>query len=96
MQAQQLDKTAISISQDSMTAYLRLPEPLQGQKYLLEDIRSVIESAGVKVGIDEQAIQQMIDYGIYNRTMAVASGQAPQNGTDGYYEYKFQIGRAHV
>ncbi len=90
MQAQQLDKTAISISQDSMTAYLRLPEPLQGQNYQLEDVKAVLESAGVKVGIDEEAIKKMLDYGIYNRTMAVATGKAPQNGIDGYYEYKFQ------
>ncbi len=90
MQTLQLDKTAISISQDSMTAYLRLPEPLKGQRYQPEDVLAALDSAGVKAGIDAEAILKMIDYGIYNRTMTVASGRAPQNGTDGYYEYKFQ------
>lgn len=90
MQTLQLDKTAIAISQDSMTAFLRLPEPLGGQQYSLEEIQAALADSGVKCGIDQKAILQMIQGRVYNNSVAVASGQAPKDGTDGYYEFKFR------
>ncbi len=90
MQALQLDRKAITFSRDAMTAYLRLPEPLGGQKYRLEDVQAALAASGVKSGIDQGEIQNMIRAGIYDRPIAVASGKAPQDGVDGYYEYKFQ------
>lgn len=47
-------------------------------------------SSGIRRGIDQNVIQQMVQGAVYDRTVAVASGQEPQNGTDGYYEYKFR------
>ena len=90
MQTQQLDKTAVTFSRDAMIAYLRLPEPLGGQTYRLEDVQAALSAGGVKSGIDQKEILNMIRSGIYNRPIAIASGKAPQEGKDGYYEYKFQ------
>ncbi len=90
MQTIQLDRKAVTISQDSMTAYLCLPKPLDGQKYSLEDVQTVLADSGIRRGIDQNVIQQMVQGAVYDRTVAVASGQEPQNGTDGYYEYKFR------
>lgn len=90
MQTLQLDKSAISISHDAMTAYLRLPEPLAGQKYRLEEVQAALVAGGIKNGIDQQELLNMINNGIYNHSVAIASGKAPQDGIDGYYEYRFQ------
>lgn len=90
MQTLQLDRTAISFSHDGMTAYLRLPEPMQGQKYRLEDVQAALTASGVKSGIDQEAIRGMVRDGIYGRPVVVATGKAPQDGKDGYFEYMFQ------
>ncbi len=90
MQTLQLDKRAVMISQDFMTAYLCLPKPLDGLKYTLEDVQAVLEDCGVKRGIDQEMIKKMVQGGIYERSVAIATGEEPKNGTDGYYEYKFQ------
>lgn len=90
MQTVQLDRRAVMISQDFMTAYLCLPKPLDGLKYSLEEVQGVLEDSGVKRGIDKDMIQKMVRDGIYDRSVAVAVGEEPKNGIDGYYEYKFQ------
>lgn len=90
MQTLQLDRTAISYSPDGMTAYLRLPEPAAGVKYSLEDVEAALVAGGVKQGIDQRAILNMIRSRIYDRSVAVATGKAPQDGIDGYFEYMFQ------
>ena len=79
MQTLQLDRTAISYSPDGMTAYLRLPEPEAGVKYSLEDVQAALSAGGVKKGIDQKAILNMIRSRIYDRSVAVATGKAPQD-----------------
>ena len=37
-----------------MIAYLRLPEPLGGQTYRLEDVQAALSAGGVKSGIDQK------------------------------------------
>ncbi len=90
MQTQQLDRTAVSFSPDGMTAYVRLPEPFDGQKYRLEDVQAALSASGVKTGIDKNAILGMIQGGVYGRSVPVASGKPPKDGIDGYFEYMFQ------
>lgn len=90
MQTLALDQSAIAISQDGMTAYLRLPEPLEGQQYQIEDIVALLEKSGVKVGIDQKAIATVLRNRRYNEAVAVANGKIPKDGIDGFFEYKFQ------
>lgn len=90
MQTQQLDRTAISFSPDGMTAYLRLPEPLDGLKYRLEDVQAALSASGVKAGVDQKAIIGMIQDRVYGRAVPVASGKPQKDGKDGYFEYMFQ------
>lgn len=90
MQTLQLDRTAVSFSHDGMTAYLRLPEPLGGQKYRLEDVQAALAASGVKNGVDKEELLSMVNDGIYNRSVAVATGKVPQDGKDGYFEYLFK------
>ena len=90
MQNHSLENIAVTFSQDSMTAYLRLPEPLEGQIYQVDEIRNVLIANGVKYGIDDAAIQKLLDHENYNRNVEVAFGKPAKDGVPGYYEYFFQ------
>ncbi len=89
MQMPEFDKTAITISHNSMSAFLRLPEPLGGQEYSLENIRQALADSGVTAGINVDVIQNMIQGHIYEQTVSVANGREPKPGVDGFYDFKF-------
>ena len=51
----------VRISQDSMEAYLTLQPPEAGEGYTLSELVRYIRTQRVTNGIDEAAIQEMID-----------------------------------
>lgn len=55
----------VRISQDSMEAYLTLQPPEAGEGYTLSELVRYIRTQRVTNGIDEAAIQEMIDGGVY-------------------------------
>ena len=57
----------VRISQDSMEAYLTLQPPEAGEGYTLSELVRYIRTQRVTNGIDEAAIQEMIDGGVYMR-----------------------------
>lgn len=57
----------VRISQDSMEAYLTLQPPENGEGYTLSELVRYIRTQRVTNGIDEAAIQEMIDGGVYMR-----------------------------
>ena len=68
----------VRISQDSMEAYLTLQPPENGEGYTLSELVRYIRTQRVTNGIDEAAIQEMIDGGVYMRCMyckRTATGQ---------------------
>lgn len=89
MQTNSLENIAVKFSQDSMTAFLRLPEPLEGQSYQADEIMGVLKSQGVVYGIEEGAIHNLLIQGNYDKDVEVAFGKPAQDGTQGYYEYFF-------
>ena len=54
----------VRISQDSMEAYLTLQPPEAGEGYTLSELVRYIRTQRVTNGIDEAAIQEMIDGGV--------------------------------
>ena len=64
----------VRISQDSMEAYLTLQPPEAGEGYTLSELVRYIRTQRVTNGIDEAAIQEMIDGGVYMRERT-ATGQ---------------------
>lgn len=79
----------VRISQDSMEAYLTLQPPDTGEGYTLSELVRYIRTQRVTNGIDEAAIQEMIDGGVYMRDVCIAKGQPPVNAENGRYELHF-------
>ena len=78
----------IRVSHDNMKAYLYLPGSMMDD-YTVTDVHEALKRSGVSYGILEGAIQDAIDARMMEREVLVAQGNMPQDGVDGYYEYKF-------
>ena len=80
----------VRISYDEMEAYLLLPEPLE-DAYELSNIMSIVEAAGVKIGVDQEKIASMVEEKYYNRECLIARGIPAAQGVDGYFDFKFDV-----
>ncbi len=85
------DATAsVQISSDEMKAYLIMTPPkLGGFDLELDEIRNILKSNGVVVGIKEDTLNRIIDYPIYNEPILIAEGIKPKNGKDAEIHYNF-------
>lgn len=79
----------VRISGDTMNAYVYLTDPGEGFSYSIRDIVTLLNNNGVTMGIDEDAIDYLLDNQLYYREVKVAMGEPACDGTDGYYEYRF-------
>lgn len=87
------DSTAtVQISQDEMKAYIIITPPKPGGFDLdIEEIKSILHSNQVIVGIREDILKKIFDYPIYNEPILVAEGKKPENGKDAVIHYNFNI-----
>lgn len=83
-----LKKPQIRISDNDMRAFLYMPIPTEGS-YTEADIQRVLHEEGIVYGIQEEKIQEALKKEQYNCEILIAEGMQPQDGVDGYYEYKF-------
>lgn len=90
MAASTQNEPKVRLSRDNMKAYLFLPTP-ELESYSFNYIMAVLQSNGISYGIKEDKIKQMLEQQIYNQEVLVAEGQTPEDGVDGYYEYKFDM-----
>lgn len=81
----------VRISYDDMEAYLVLPQPDWGENYKFNDVMSVVQISGVKIGVDKEKIKAMIEEQYYDRECLIAKGVPAIEGIDGYFEYKFDV-----
>jgi len=81
--------TYVKISGDQMEAMVYLTDPGEGKSYSKREIEALLSNYGVVMGIDEKAIDYVIENEIYYREVKVAEGIKPIDGTDGYYNYNF-------
>ena len=79
----------VRISYDEMEAYLTLPEPVMEEPYELSDVFGAIEAAGVKIGLDKEKVEAMVNENYYERECVIARGIPVEEGHDGYFDYKF-------
>ena len=79
----------VRISSDNMEAYLMLPVPENGEPYSMSTIRAALEQKQVNFGLLEDVLKDMQERQLYNQEKLVARGVPATNGTDGYYDYKF-------
>ncbi len=80
----------VIVSEDGMTADIVVnPEPEEKLTEAL--IQTTLNLEGVQAGIDTDAIQQLLQEKIFDKQVRVATGKAPVDGKDGYYEYFFDV-----
>lgn len=72
---------------DEMSAKLRLTMEDNGHEFSLGELVSWLKSNGVKAGIMEDALQQMIDSSLYGIYYEVAKGKFPTRGQDGRFVF---------
>lgn len=80
----------VRLSRDNMKAYLFLPRP-ELENHDLNYILAVLQTNGISYGLDESKVSQMVEQHIYDQEVLIAEGQVPEDGVDGYYEYKFDV-----
>ena len=83
--------TYVRIADDKMQAWLYLAHRPGGELYTQEDILRLLVENGVLYGIDKSFLVAVVKKQIYNREIQIAKAAEPKEGTDGYYEYTFDI-----
>lgn len=84
------ENSYVRISDDAMTAWLRLGQPPQNSTgYETKNIMAYLRKEGIVFGISEETINDMLIRRRYEIEVEVATGCPVIEGTDGYYEYKF-------
>ncbi len=78
-------KDMVKISNDHMSATIKISKPDYGEKYSLEYIIAILNVFRVKAGIDKQAIEGIVKNEIYDLEVVVAKGKPAVNGVDGHY-----------
>ncbi len=88
------ESSDITVSQDKMEAVLRLYSASVGGANLDEsDIRNDLASKGVKYGILDDVIKDVIVNPRYCEDIVVAKGTPAEESVDGYVEYLFNTDR---
>lgn len=80
----------IVLSEDKMSATITLCRKPEGDPYTVNELKVLLARNGVKYGVDENILEQIIEKELYNSPVVVAKGRMPVDGEDGYYEYNFR------
>lgn len=84
----------ISVSPDKMSVTVRLYSASEGGASLeVSDIKNDLASKGVKYGIKDDIIENIIREPRYCENIVIAEGTAPGESIDGYVEYLFNPDR---
>lgn len=81
-------KLKIEIGRDSMSASACV-FPEGDTEITMTLVREELAMRGVKAGIDEKAIQELVNRGIQKKVYVIAKGHPAKRGRDGYYEFLF-------
>lgn len=81
----------VRISDDDMQAFLYISDDIKDEYDNEEAVRQFLNEKGVSYGIIEENLKELLEKRLYNREIMIAKGTQPQNGVDGYYEYKFNL-----
>lgn len=79
----------VSVAEDHMSASVVLGSIGQDSSYTYEEIMDKLSAAGVRTGIDEAKIRDIIVKKVYEIDVTVAEGKSAVNGEDGRYIFYF-------
>lgn len=80
----------VRTSSDDMKAYLLLPVPI-GENYTADELEDALREKGIVYGVKRIVLERMIQEQVYNEECLVAEGVQAREGTDGYFEYHFNM-----
>ncbi len=83
--------TYVKISEDKQKAWLYLKEKDGGKEYTIEEITRILLENGVRFGVNKSSLLAMCKKHVYRREILVAKAIPPVEGTDGYYEFTFDV-----
>ncbi len=81
----------ISVSGDKMSATIMITPPKGGKSPDVDDIMAALARNGIKFGIKEDLLQNIVAQGWYNEKVIIAEGRPPMDGTDGKIEFLFDV-----
>ena len=75
---------------DHMQCSIRLyPPSTKGSKLTVKDIMGELNARGVRTGVDQNVIMDIVSHPVYMTDIIIAEGKAPIQGHDAYIEYFF-------
>lgn len=80
---------AVSVAQDNMSAYICLGTPESGNGYKYDEVKKALADAGIKMGINESALHNVLSEKKYDTMELVAEGKPVEHGKDGRYVLYF-------
>ncbi len=76
-----------------MFATIRIVSPGPGEErpdYTVSQMMALINQAGIVYGIDESMVSSLCTDTTFDSDVVIATGKAPTEGANGYYEYHFE------
>lgn len=86
-------KLEIEVSKNQMTATILLVPPKDGKMITFEKVMEELSAKGIKYGVDENKIKEIINNGIFNTPVVIATGTPPKDGEDGKVQFYFDTDR---
>jgi len=85
-------KMTIDIAPDEMTATIIVSAPRPGGRHLTaKEVVHALKKSGVVYGFAEEDIDKSLSNDTYGVPIVAARGEPPENGNDGYIDYKVRI-----
>lgn len=84
------EKMAIRNASDGMSAYVEFYPAVNGESLSDSDVRNKIESK-INFGVIESKLSELKNNRCYFKEIIIARGIEPQNGTDGFIDYKINL-----
>lgn len=81
----------MEISPDGMQCYFKLPIRGDGAEYTEDIIMTALFKSNVRKGINREEIKKMLASPKAGQQHLVASGQQPQDGRNGYYDFMYDL-----
>ncbi len=82
---------ALEIAADDSKAFATMIPPDGGDSLTVDEVMKSLEENGVIAGLDHSRIEEMVTKRIYGIPIQVAAAIAPQDGENGYIEYKVNV-----
>lgn len=80
----------VIVASGKLTAWVNVPWPVEGQKPPdPEDIKNALQKKNITFGIDEKAVNDIVNDSIFDKDVMVARGKDPVSGNDARLIFKF-------